>query len=71
MKGRIRRGECNRKKKECKERKDGRIRLRERGGEKNRKIDSRIMRVILAGVKARTSTFSFFPSVIYLAVELV
>lgn len=70
MKGRIRRGECNREKKGM-QRKEGWENQIKRARGKNRKIDSRIMRVILAGVKARTSTFSFFPSVIYLAVELV
>lgn len=50
----------------------GGIRLwRDGGKKKNLEADSRIMRVILGGVKVRTSTFSFFPSVIDLADELL
>lgn len=40
-------------------------------GEKNLEIHSRIVRVILARVKVRTSAFSFYPSVVYLAEKLL
>lgn len=39
--------------------------------EKNLQISSRIMQLILVGVKARTSPFSYFPSAIPLAEELL
>lgn len=69
MKKRIKRGE-SKGKQECEERKEGRMRLSERE-KKNLEIHSRIVRAILARVKVRTSTFSFYPSVVYLAEQLL
>lgn len=64
------RGESNRER-GCKE-KWGRSDYEEtEAKKKNLETDSRIMWVILGGVKVRTSTFSFFPSVIDLADELL
>lgn len=65
------RGESNRER-GCKEKKGGESDYEEtEAKKKNLETDSRIMRVILGGVKVRTSTFSFFPSVIDLADELL
>lgn len=60
------------KEKDKEREKEGRMRLGERvRKKKNHEIQSRIVWLILAEVKVRTSAFSFYPSVVYLAEKLL